>query len=85
MTATHARAAGAIDTKSRESPGAKILRKHCARHRGDATMTLNELRPGHQRIADIYGLPVNIVRALSMANSPLGSGNQGPLERRAVR
>ena len=23
-------------------------------------MTLNELRPGHQRIADIYGLPVNI-------------------------
>jgi hypothetical protein len=62
MTATHARAAGAVDTKSRESPGAKILRKHCARHRGDSTMTLNELRPGHQRIADIYGLPVNIVR-----------------------
>ena len=25
-------------------------------------MTLNELRPGHQRIADIYGLPVNIIR-----------------------
>ena len=25
-------------------------------------MTLNELRTGHQRIADIYGLPVNIVR-----------------------
>lgn len=25
-------------------------------------MKLHELRPGHQRIADIYGLPVNIVR-----------------------
>jgi hypothetical protein len=25
-------------------------------------MTLNELRPGYQRIADIYGLPVNIIR-----------------------
>ena len=25
-------------------------------------MTLNELRPGHQRIADIYGLPVNIIQ-----------------------
>jgi hypothetical protein len=62
MTATHASAAGAVDTKSREAPGAKVLRKHCARHRGDRTMTLNELRPGHQRIADIYGLPVNIVR-----------------------
>jgi hypothetical protein len=62
MTATHAPAAGAVDAESRESPGAKVLRKHCARHRGDSTMTLNELRPGHQRIADIYGLPVNIVR-----------------------
>jgi hypothetical protein len=27
-------------------------------------MTLDELRPGHQRIADIYGLPVNIIRDL---------------------
>ena len=25
-------------------------------------MTLNELRPGYQRIADIYGLPVNIIQ-----------------------
>jgi len=25
-------------------------------------MTLNELRPGYQRIADIYGLPVNLIR-----------------------
>jgi hypothetical protein len=25
-------------------------------------MKLNQQRPGHQRIADIYGLPVNIIR-----------------------
>ena len=25
-------------------------------------MTLNELRPGYQRMADIYGLPVNIMQ-----------------------
>jgi hypothetical protein len=25
-------------------------------------MTLNEPRPGYRRIADIYGLPVNIIR-----------------------
>ena len=25
-------------------------------------MTLNELRPGYQRIADIYSLPVNIMQ-----------------------
>ena len=25
-------------------------------------MKLNQQRPGHQRIADIYGLPVNIIQ-----------------------
>jgi len=25
-------------------------------------VTLNKLRPGYQRIADIYGLPVNIIQ-----------------------
>jgi hypothetical protein len=25
-------------------------------------MTLNELRPGYQIVADIYGLPVNVIR-----------------------
>jgi hypothetical protein len=44
------------------APGGKVARKHPARHRGGSAMTLNELRPGHQRIADIYGLPVNIIR-----------------------
>ena len=43
-------------------PGGKISRKQSARHRGVGTMTLNELRPGYQRIADTYGLPVNIIR-----------------------
>ena len=44
------------------APRGKVPRKHSARHRGGSTMTLNELRPGYQRIADIYGLPVNIIR-----------------------
>src|SRR6202035_1349776 len=43
-------------------PGGKVSRKHSARHRGGSSMKLNQQRPGHQRIADIYGLPVNIIR-----------------------
>jgi hypothetical protein len=78
MTVTHAHAAGAVDAKSRESPGAKVLGKHCARHRGDSTMTLNELRPGHQRIADIYGLPVNIIRDPLNGKFTAWLGQPGP-------
>ena len=65
MTATQAHTADAVDAKSRESPsapGGTVSRKHSASRRGGSTMTLNELRPGHQRIADICGLPVNIIR-----------------------
>ena len=51
MTATHVHAAG--------GKGPAQPRRLPQRRR---TITLNELRMGHQRIADIYGLPVNIVR-----------------------
>ncbi len=43
-------------------------------------MTLNELRPGYQRIADIYGLPVNIIqdplngKFIAWAGNPGASG-----------
>ena len=44
------------------APGGKVSRKHSTGHGGGSTMTLNGLRPGYQRIADIYGLPVIIIR-----------------------
>src|SRR5260370_8225581 len=44
-------------------PEGKVSRKRPARHRGIGSVTLNKLRPGYQRIADIYGLPVNIIQA----------------------
>ena len=44
-------------------------------------MTLNQLRRGHQRIADIYGLPVNIIQDPLNGKFIACSGSQGPLER----
>lgn len=43
-------------------PEGKVSRKQPARHRGIGSVTLNKLRLGYQRIADIYGLPVNIIQ-----------------------
>jgi hypothetical protein len=61
-------------------PGGQVSRKQSARHRGGSTMTLNKLRPGYQRIADIYGLPVNIIqdplngKFIAWAGNPGASG-----------
>ena len=48
-------------------------------------MTLNELRLGHQPTADIYSLPVNIIRDALNGKFAAWLGQQGALERRAVR
>jgi hypothetical protein len=55
-------------------------------------MTLDELRPGHQRIADIYGLPVNIIRDLLngkftawLGQPGTTGGASGPIVKRSCR
>ena len=72
MTAMHAEAIGATAPVPLKHPAnaaaqqthrvsrRKVSRTQFARLRGGRIRALDELRPGYQRIADMYGLPINI-------------------------